>query len=525
MNAAERDAFKRAGFLPKRLLHAGTGGVETWLLAEAASGRPAVAKLPRTPAAIELVAHEAEILEAVRAAGVPGVPVPLAVVAVEDALCPITGLLAGIGLDQILARARGPLPTVAALGWAIDLCRLLDALHRAGVVHRDAQPRHVVVRTKPADGEGSVALIDFTAACRVGVAADLDRARTGELPFAAPDQFELNPSGEDGGSAADPRLDVYAAAATLFRMLAGRGPARPFRHEPLASLRPDLPPLLHASVDRALQPRPGDRTASAAGLALELEAAWEALSAAPSAGSRSASRPSSPTAAAAPAQPPPTAPPPSRAFTPERIEITAEERAALTGSAAVPAPREAECSRGERDALRRVLQRAHERALASGPHPQALLEFIEASRPKPGARQGASMAIEETAATAAIERAPGPAPAAPVRAELGSRRLRRAIADSLRRGSPAERAGNAPAESPTRAGKAADRARPAFHTRRQRRRWRALRLGLAVLLGLALGVAAYGLWRRPAVSPPPGGRAGGPSPASEGRVAAQGGDQ
>lgn len=488
MNQRQREAFERAGYAPLRQLHAGAAGVSVWLLAEVSTGRPAVAKVPAGAAAADLLAHEAELLAAIATAGVTGVPRLVGTVSTDGAICPVLAHVDGIALDRVIARSRGPVAAPAAIGWAIDLCRALERLHAIAVVHRDVQPRHVLVRTDPADGDLSVVLLDFTAACRIGVAADLERARAGELPFAAPEQFGP-PSGSDAAAPTDPRVDLYALAATLFCLLAGRTATRPFRFPPLASLRPDLPAPLHAAIDGALHRDPARRPQSAAEMAAALDEVWSALTAGRRAGEATLAaaaearlpaaaapspHPSTPTASDAAPDAGATAPGRSPAARPapvDRIEITPEERAALTGTAftgppwSPPRP-DPHAAQADREALQRVLQRAHERALLAASRAQVLLGLVDSPpahlRTRPGAPHAAGTAAAEAAATA-------------------PRRVRRV--ETSRDGAPKRPA-----------------ARPLL-SRRQRRRWQAVRLGLVVLVALALAIVAYRAWRG---EPPPG---------------------
>ena len=140
----------------------------------------------------------------------------------------------------------------------LKLGRGVAALHRAGIIHRDIKPDNVLLLR-----EGGLRLVDFGVA-RVPGLEDFPLAEIpGTASFMAPELF----AGEPGGEASD----LFALAATLFRMFSGHypyGEIEPFSHprfgtpETLAKYRPDLPAWLDALLARALavepERRPGD---------------------------------------------------------------------------------------------------------------------------------------------------------------------------------------------------------------------------------------------------------------------------
>jgi hypothetical protein len=155
--------------------------------------------------------------------------------------------------------------------------QVLDALahaHGKKVLHRDVKPGNVMVE----DGEPlSVRLLDF------GLAV-LEEAETltaagdvpGTLAYIAPERL--------AGTEANGAADVWSAGVLLWESLAGRHPFSSFSPletarrvqegaPPLASLRPDLPRALTATVDRMLDLDPARRP-SAKDAAARLRAAW-----------------------------------------------------------------------------------------------------------------------------------------------------------------------------------------------------------------------------------------------------------
>lgn len=91
---------------------------------------------------------------------------------------------------------------------AQDLSAGLDAVHRAGVVHRDLKPDNVLIEA----GSGRARIIDFGLAVEQGAAT----AVGGTLPYMAPEII--------AGVELDHRVDLYALGATLFHIASGHPP-------------------------------------------------------------------------------------------------------------------------------------------------------------------------------------------------------------------------------------------------------------------------------------------------------------
>jgi hypothetical protein len=158
-----------------------------------------------------------------------------------------------------IAEEEGPLPVGQAVNYLLDVIDGLEAAHELGIVHRDVKPSNCFL-----DGEGRVKVGDF--GLSKSLAAETVLTRTGSFIgtplFAAPEQVR--------GGAVDARTDVYAVGATLFYLIAGRGP---FQGDPAAviaqivsdpapSLRrlcPAVPRDLDQAVSRTLQKDPEQR--------------------------------------------------------------------------------------------------------------------------------------------------------------------------------------------------------------------------------------------------------------------------
>ena len=179
----------------------------------------------------------------------------------------VLGLMSGGSLRQRLKRV-GRLEWREAVALVAKLARALERCHAAGVIHRDLKPDNVLF-----DDEGRPRLADF------GVVRDLQAASLTESGTAVGSPAYMAPEQLDGGKA-DARGDVYSLGVVLHELVTG---SRPFRATGVVSLlkekrgkRPALgvsgvPAGLDALLDRALAPRPEERTASAGELALALE--------------------------------------------------------------------------------------------------------------------------------------------------------------------------------------------------------------------------------------------------------------
>jgi len=175
---------------------------------------------------------------------------------------------------RTLVRRDGPLGPGGAADMAGQAGIGLDAIHRAGYVHRDVKPANVLV-----DKDGHVYVTDFGLAKQVisqGGATATGRW-VGTLDYVAPEQIR--------GGRVDARADVYALGGVLSFMLTGRVPferegdeaklwAQLSEPPPVPSrLRSGLPRELDAVVARAMAKDPEARYLSAGDLGRAARAA------------------------------------------------------------------------------------------------------------------------------------------------------------------------------------------------------------------------------------------------------------
>ena len=178
-------------------------------------------------------------------------------------------LITGGSLDDRLER-DGVLEPDVAIRICTEVADGLDALHAAGLFHRDVKPANILL-----DEAETAYITDF------GLAKDSQGSlltrpgqTLGSMDYMAPEQIR----GEEIGAA----TDVYALSCVMFECLAGDPPFADrqgmrvlwahLQDEPpdLAEKRPELSPALGQALRRALDKDPAARPASASEFAASL---------------------------------------------------------------------------------------------------------------------------------------------------------------------------------------------------------------------------------------------------------------
>ncbi len=174
----------------------------------------------------------------------------------------------GQSLEELSAKAGGPLEETQVLGFALQLCEVLDYLHRQNppILHRDLKPANV--RLTPS---GLIKLVDF-GLFKQGTDKVIS-SRLGLSPAYAPvEQHPLNPGHTDQ------RSDIYSLGATLYQLLTGTLPETSFDRiaatsDPLVPperLNPRLSRHVAAAITKALNLAMQDRYQDIASLRLAL---------------------------------------------------------------------------------------------------------------------------------------------------------------------------------------------------------------------------------------------------------------
>ena len=187
---------------------------------------------------------------------------------------------------QALSKAMtgAGLPIPLALDISTQLSEALGALHRGGVIHKDVQPRNILL----ARLSSHLKITDFGIASRM---RQENRPVTGpygiegSLPYVSPEQTgRMN-------RALDHRTDLYSLGVTLYELLCG---APPFETDdpmelvhshmakspvPPRARRESIPESLSRIVLRLLEKNPESRYQSARGLWADLEKCRSSLEA------------------------------------------------------------------------------------------------------------------------------------------------------------------------------------------------------------------------------------------------------
>jgi len=232
-----------------------------------AAGMSIICKEPLGPNALERLRHEYKMLT--RLAGIAGIP------KVASGLSPANAIAFEDGHYVSLAESVKVkrLDVTALLALALQLARIVVAVHRTGVIHKDINPGNILL-----DGARAI-LIDYD------LATSFSEERpsflpageiAGSLAYLSPEQTGRT------GRTVDQRADLYALGVTLYELAVGHPPfdeEDPLQliHDHLA--RVPVPPLrleagipagLSEVIMRLLEKEPDQRYQSAEGLARDL---------------------------------------------------------------------------------------------------------------------------------------------------------------------------------------------------------------------------------------------------------------
>jgi serine/threonine protein kinase len=176
-------------------------------------------------------------------------------------------LLDGLNLRDLL-RLETRLEPGLVLPILEQLCHALDAAHLRGFVHRELEPRHIVVLRAPP--RPLIRILGFGAAwLRSGSVVGVQEPTLAGAPgYVAPEQRR--------GEAVDARTDVYAAGALLHELVTGHPPRSGEVPAQEASRPSDLAPVdeaLERVILRSTAIRPEDRFVTAESLIAALREA------------------------------------------------------------------------------------------------------------------------------------------------------------------------------------------------------------------------------------------------------------
>jgi predicted ATPase/class 3 adenylate cyclase len=232
---------------------------------------------PPPPAILARFRHEHRLASSLDVDGVIRV---LALEKLGAGLALVEEDFGGVSLREVLA--PGPLDTRRFLEIAVRVAGILARIHARDVVHKDLNPKNILVNRTT----GVVKVIDFGLATRA--AGQLD-------PAAAHAGFEGTPayaSPEQTGRMnrpVDHRTDLYSIGVTFFEMLAGHVPFRATdraelvhchlarRPPDVADVVPGIPKAVSDIVAKLLAKSADDRYQTAAGLEADLARCLDAV--------------------------------------------------------------------------------------------------------------------------------------------------------------------------------------------------------------------------------------------------------
>ncbi|MGK4004502.1 AAA family ATPase [Sorangium sp. So ce1036] len=209
----------------------------------------------------------------IRDLGLPGVVTAYGLERSESGLALVMEDLGEQALQDVLRAQRVDL--MMALRIAASVAETLDALHRRHVIHKDINPRNILVNMRT----GAARLSAFSVATRLS--HEIQRAQSpdmleGSLPYMSPEQTgRMN-------RLLDHRTDLYSLGVVMYEVLTGRLPFQSSdpmemvhshiarRPVPPHEIAPEIPRVVSELVMKLLAKAAEDRYQGAFGLTVDL---------------------------------------------------------------------------------------------------------------------------------------------------------------------------------------------------------------------------------------------------------------
>ena len=186
----------------------------------------------------------------------------------------------GLSVKDLLRQESTGLPLELVFPIAISLVKTLEAIHRAGVIHKDINPANIILPETREPDSLPVRIINFSLATLLSHDSaeiiSVDKLQ-GTLAYISPEQTgRMNRD-------VDYRSDFYSLGVTLFEIATGLPPFRTgdpmgliHSHiarepEPPHQMRPLVPVSLSRVILKLMAKNPEDRYQSARGILSDLE--------------------------------------------------------------------------------------------------------------------------------------------------------------------------------------------------------------------------------------------------------------
>ncbi len=154
----------------------------------------------------------------------------------------------GSTLEDLLDRNGRPFSERRVLGWARQLCDVLEYLHsqQPPVIFRDMKPGNIMLTRT-----GRIKLIDFGIARLFKGRGSQDTQLLGTPGFAPPEQY--------GSAQTDERSDIYSLAMTLYQLMTCSISEKGFGLTDVYSKFPHISPPVARALEKATAMNPEDR--------------------------------------------------------------------------------------------------------------------------------------------------------------------------------------------------------------------------------------------------------------------------
>lgn len=186
----------------------------------------------------------------------PCLPRIVDIIEKDDVIYVIMDYIEGEPLSKVLEK-EGAQDQEIVIGWAEDLCGVLDYLHAQDppIIYRDMKPANIMLQPN-----GNIKLIDFGIAREYKEQNLEDTVSLGTKGYAAPEQF-------GGRGQTDQRTDIYCLGVTLYHLVTGKNPCEPpYEIYPIRYWDPKLSAGLESIILKCTQLNPEDRFQSCAEL-------------------------------------------------------------------------------------------------------------------------------------------------------------------------------------------------------------------------------------------------------------------